>query len=161
VTGLPVRRRDPVIDYREEFLFPSTPDQVWEAIEQFDQFETWWSWLRTFRAERAGLVEGNVLHGSVAPPLTRRFRIDVRLGTCHRPCLVEAVVEGDLAGHARLALEPSGTGTCATVTWSLAMVRGPIRAAALVAYPVVRWAHDRVVETTVAGFRRHACNGTS
>jgi len=31
----------------------------------------------------------------------------------------------------------------------------PMRVAARVAYPVLRWGHDRVVDATVAGFRRH------
>ena len=156
MTRLLPTSRDPVIDYRETFWFPAAPTQVWDAIERFDDFPTWWGWLRTFDVDRGGLVEGNRLRGTVQPPLPYRFRVDVRLDRCERPRVVKAHVEGDLEGEAQLSLERAGVGTCATVDWSLAMAHGPIRAAALFAYPLVRWGHDRVVETTVEGFRRHA-----
>ena len=35
------------------------------------------------------------------------------------------------------------------------MMQRPMRLAARVAHPVLRWGHDRVVEMTVNGFRRH------
>jgi hypothetical protein len=35
------------------------------------------------------------------------------------------------------------------------MMQRPMRVAARVASPVLRWGHDRVVDATVAGFRRH------
>jgi hypothetical protein len=34
------------------------------------------------------------------------------------------------------------------------MMQRPMRAAARVASPVLRWGHDRVVAATVSGFRR-------
>ena len=147
---------EPVIDYQAAFWLPAAPREVWDTIERFDEFESWWPWLRTFHADRHGLVDGNVLHGTVVPPLPYRFHVTVRLVRCDRPQSIEATVSGDLRGTARLSLDASGDGTLAGVAWSLAMVRGPLRAAALVAYPLVRWGHDRVVDTTVAGFRQHA-----
>jgi hypothetical protein len=159
VTTLLPRTRDPVIDYREAFWFPAAPAQMWDAMERFDEFPMWWGWLRAFHADDHRLVEGNLLRGTVQPPLPYRFGVEVRLGRCERPHAVEAQIAGDVHGRAHLSLEPSGAGTCVTIDWSLAMVRGPIRAAALVAYPLVRWGHDRVVESTVNGFRRHAVPG--
>jgi len=41
------------------------------------------------------------------------------------------------------------------VTWSIEMMQRPMRMAARLAHPLMRWGHDRVVETTVAGYRRH------
>jgi hypothetical protein len=40
------------------------------------------------------------------------------------------------------------------------MVSTPLRIAAIVAYPLMRWGHDRVVEMAVAGFRQQALAGT-
>jgi hypothetical protein len=51
-------------------------------------------------------------------------------------------------------LEPAGGGTVVSVAWTIEMMQRPMRLAALVAAPLLRWGHDRVVETTVAGFRR-------
>lgn len=145
-----------VIDYSAVFWLPARPAEVWRTIERFDRFETWWSWVDSFRAERDGLIEGNVLHGVVSPPLPFTFEVRVRLAECDRPHLVEADVDGDVRGRAVLRLEEDGAGTSAEVRWSLTMVRGPVRTAAQFAYPVVRWGHDRVVELTVSSFRRRA-----
>ena len=41
----------------------------------------------------------------------------------------------------------------ADVAWSLRMHSAPLRAAAHVAYPLMRWGHDRIVDMAVAGFR--------
>ena len=35
------------------------------------------------------------------------------------------------------------------------MMQRPMRMAARVAHPLLRFGHDRVVEATVAGYRRH------
>lgn len=144
------------VDYHEAFWFPVTPDQLWATVERFDRFESWWGWLRDFRADEGGLVAGNVLHGTVVPPVPYRLRLDVRLRHCHRPLLVEAAVDGDLSGWAMLRLEDADDGTRAEVAWSLEMRSGPLRVAARVAYPLMRWGHDRVVDMAVAGFRRRA-----
>lgn len=152
----PSRGGSRVIDYTATFSLPARPEEVWDRIERFEQYETWWGWLDSFRAEREGLVDGNVLEGVVAPPLPFRLNVQVRLDRCDRPHHVDASVDGDIRGRASLSLEGSGAGTRAAVRWSLAMVRGPVRTAAFVAYPFVRWGHDRVVEMTVRGFRRRA-----
>jgi hypothetical protein len=100
-----------------------------------------------------------VLHGTVIPPVPYRLRLDVRLQRCDRLRLVEATIDGDLCGRAALRLEAAGDGTRADVAWSLGMHSAPLRVAAHVAYPLMRWGHDRVVEMTVAGFRRRALPG--
>jgi uncharacterized protein YndB with AHSA1/START domain len=144
------------VDYQGEFWFPVTPERLWVTIEQFDLFASWWGWLREFRADGAGLTAGNVLHGTVVPPVPYRVRLDVRLQRCDRPRSVEARVDGDLRGRAALRLEEAGGGTRVAAAWSLEIRSIPLRLAARAAYPVMRWGHDRVVDMAVAGFRRRA-----
>jgi carbon monoxide dehydrogenase subunit G len=144
-----------MIEYAGRFSFPVPPQEVWSAVERFERFETWWGWLRELRVEGPGLAAGSVLHGVVAPPLRYRMRLRVELVTCDPPRSIDASVDGDLVGHARLVLEPEGEGTRASVAWTIEMMQRPMRVAARVAFPVLRWGHDRVVEATVAGFRRH------
>lgn len=144
-----------VIDYRDDFAFPLPPERMWSAIERADGFERWWGWLSEFRLEGGALRPGAVLHGVVSPPLPYRMRITVELEECERPSLIEAAVHGDLEGRAGLRLEPEGGGTRASVSWTIEMMQRPMRVAARVAHPVLRWGHDRVVEATVRGFRRH------
>jgi carbon monoxide dehydrogenase subunit G len=144
-----------VIDYAGRFSFPVPPREVWSAVEHFERFEAWWGWLGELRVEGPGLVAGSVLLGVVAPPLPYRMRLRVELMACDPPRSIDASVHGDLVGHARLVLEPEGEGTRATVAWTIEMMQRPMRLAARVASPVLRWGHDRVVDATVAGFRRH------
>lgn len=144
------------VDYHGEFWFPVPPSQLWETIERFEDFESWWAWLADFRADGSGLVGGNVLRGTVIPPVPYRLRLNVRLRRCDWPGLIEAAVGGDLSGRAVLRLEAAGQGTRAAVAWSVEMRSAPLRITARVAYPLMRWGHDRVVDMAVSGFRRRA-----
>lgn len=144
-----------MIEYRGSFGLDAAPEQVWHVIEHSEQFEAWWGWLEEFRLEGEGLVDGSVLHGVVCPPLPYRMRLRVELERCLPPRSIEASVHGDLEGQARLVLEPDGTGTLAEVGWTIEMMQGPMRLAARFARPLLAWGHDRVVDVTVASFRRH------
>jgi Uncharacterized conserved protein len=144
-----------VLEYEGRFSFPDPPQDVWSAVEHVERFETWWGWLGEFRVEGPGLAPGSVLHGVVAPPLPYRMRLRVVLLDCVPHERIDAAVEGDLVGRARLVLEPEGAGTRASVAWEIEMMQRPMRMAARVASPLLRWGHDRVVDATVAGFRRH------
>jgi len=144
-----------VIDYSASFGLDAPPEQVWSVIERSEQFEAWWGWLEEFRLEGGGLVDGAVLHGVVCPPLPYRMRLRVVLEQCSRPRSIDASVHGDLEGRARLILEPDGAGTRAEISWSIEMMQRPMRLAARFARPLLAWGHDRVVDMTVASFRRH------
>ena len=144
------------VEYQAAFWFPVTPPQLWTIVERFDLFESWWVWLAGFTADDDGLVDGNVLHGTVVPPVPYRLRLTVQLQRCDRPRLVEAAIDGDLRGQASLQLKAVAGGTRADVAWSLRMRSAPLRVAAHVAYPLMRWGHDRIVDMAVAGFRERA-----
>ncbi len=144
----------PVITYRRSYRFDLAPDRLWDRIEEFDQFEQWWPWLTGFRVEGGGLSAGSVLHGVVTPPLPYRMRLRVELVDCERPHAVDATISGDLIGNARLRLHPAGDGTLAEVAWTVEMLQPAMRFASRIGHPLLQWGHDRVVEMTVAGFRR-------
>ena len=144
----------PVITYRRGYHFDIPPDQLWGRIEDVDQFEQWWPWLSDFRLDGEGLSTGSVLHGAVNPPLPYRMHLGVELVDCRRPSSIDAVIRGDLTGVARLRLRPDGGGTWAEVTWTVEMQQPAMRLASRIGRPVLQWGHDRVVEMTVAGFRR-------
>jgi hypothetical protein len=154
-----VARATSVIDYRGRFAFDVSPEAIWSSIEHSERFETWWAWLREFRIEGPGLVAGAVLHGVVSPPVPYTMRIRVVIDRCVPGRQIDATVHGDLEGAARIVLGPTATGTCAEVSWTIEMTQRPMRMAARVAHPLMRWGHDRVVEATVAGMRRHLAGG--
>jgi uncharacterized protein YndB with AHSA1/START domain len=153
--------RRPVITYRREYEFPVSPAELWDAIEEVDQFETWWPWLEEFRLEGDALEAGAVLHGVVAPPLPYRMRIQVELTEYERPHRMKALIHGDLEGNASLLVRPNGAGSIVEVAWEVEMMQRPMRMASRMAHPVLQWGHDRVVELTVAGFRRRLVAGSS
>ena len=82
------------------------------------------------------------------------MHIQVELTDCERPHRMDALVHGDLEGEARLVLRPQGAGSNVEVSWTVEMMQRPMRMASRVAHPVLQFGHDRVVEITVAGFRR-------
>jgi carbon monoxide dehydrogenase subunit G len=144
----------PVFDYRREFEFALGPAEMWERMEHLDQYERWWPWLQEFRLEGGALVAGSVLHGVVAPPLPYRMRIRVELTRCEPPGVIDANIEGDLKGEGHLRLRADGTGSRVEVAWTVEMMQRPMRVASLFGRPLLQWGHDRVVDMTVAGFRR-------
>jgi carbon monoxide dehydrogenase subunit G len=144
----------PVIDYGREYEFAVTPSELWEGLQQVEEFERWWPWLEEFRLEGNTLATGAVLHGVVAPPLPYRMRIRVELTRCDSPVAIDAVIGGDLEGEARLRVRAAGTGSRVEVRWTVEMMQRPMRLATRFGRPLMQWGHDRVVEMTVDGFRR-------
>lgn len=104
--------------------------------------------------EGSTLAVGSVLSGVVAPPLPYRMRIRVELTRCEPPVAIDATVTGDLDGEARLRVRPDGACSLVEVAWTVEMMQRPMRLASRFGRPLLQWGHDRVVEITVAGFRR-------
>lgn len=141
-----------VFEYEGRFTLPAPPTDVWAAIGQADRFETWWTWLRELQVEGVPLQSGSVMQGLVSPPVPHRMRLRVALLRCEPPSLIEADVSGDLVGRARIRFDPEPAGTRATVAWTVEMMQRSMRIAARLGSPLLRFAHDRVVEHTVARF---------
>jgi len=150
-----VPRSPYVIDYDATFTFPVSVAVLWATMVQVDRFSSWWSWLREFSVEGTGLEHGTVLHGVVAPPLPYRMRLEILIDECVPERRITALVHGDLQGAARLTFDGDDAETRAHAMWTIEMMQRPMRVAASVAYPLLRWGHDRVVDATVEGFRRH------
>jgi carbon monoxide dehydrogenase subunit G len=146
--------RPSVFTYGRTHWFALPPDQLWDRLEEIDQFEGWWPWLSDLRLEGTGLTTGSVLHGVVNPPLPYRMRLRVELVDCVRPHSIEAKVSGDLSGDASLRLHADGGGTQVEVAWTIEVLHPAMRLAGRIGRPVLQWGQDRVVDMTVAGFRR-------
>lgn len=142
------------VDFQREFTFSAPIAQVWRALAQVDDYPQWWHWLRDFRVAGRGLEPGTVLSGVVVPPVPYRLRLRVVLDECVPEKYVAATVHGDLEGVARIELAADGECTRVVAAWNVEIVQTPLRLAATFTGPVVRWGHDRVVESTVATFAR-------
>jgi hypothetical protein len=150
-----------VIEYDETFTFPVSVPQLWATMVQVDCFSSWWGWLHEFSVEGDGLEPGSVLHGVVVPPLPYRMRLDVVVDECIPERRISALVHGDLEGAARLTFEGDDVESRAHATWTVEMMQRSMRLAATVAHPLLQWGHDRVVDATVDGFRRHLVGETA
>ena len=144
-----------VIEYDGAFAFPVSVAELWATMGRFDRFSTWWGWLHDFSVEGRGLEHGTVLHGVVVPPVPYRMRLDILVDECVPERRITALVHGDLEGAAQLSFDGDDVASRAHATWTLEMMQRPMRLAARIAPQVLRWGHDRVVEATVEGFRRH------
>jgi hypothetical protein len=144
-----------VFDYDGTFTFPVPVSQLWTQLVRVDRFPSWWAWLREFWVEGGGLESGAVLHGVVVPPVPYRMRLDVVLHDCVPEQFMGAFVHGDLEGVARFAFEDDHAATVVHANWTVEVMQRSMRLAATVAHPLLRWGHDRVVDATVDGFRRH------
>ena len=143
-----------IIEYEGAFYLDLPPEEVWAIISRTDRFEGWWGWLRELEVEGKALESGSVLRGVVVPPLPYRMRLEVVLVKSTRPHRIDAVISGDLRGDASLTFTPDGDGTQAIIGWDIEMMQKPMRLAARLAHPLLRWGHDLVVHATVEGFRR-------
>jgi hypothetical protein len=156
-----VARSPYVIEYQRTLTFPVSPERVWAAMTRFDAFCSWWSWLREFSVDGAELTSGTVMHGVVEPPLPYRMRIDVVVDDCQPVQRLGGAIHGDLEGRARFHLEGDDAATVVHAAWTVEMMQTPMRLAARIGHPLLRWGHDRVVDATVDGFRRHLDDGTA
>jgi hypothetical protein len=143
------------MSYERRFAFPPRPGEVWSTISRVDRVEEWRGWLTDLHVEGTPLETGWVLEGVVTPPLPYRMHLRVALLECIAPTRINAEIPGDLVGRGRVLLEPHGDATPATIGWTFEMMQTPMRVAARVAPPLLRWGHDGVVDVTVATFRRH------
>jgi carbon monoxide dehydrogenase subunit G len=149
-----------VLEYEGAFELPAPPPTVWDAISHVESFESWWSWLRELRVEGTPLTSGTVLSGLVVPPIPYPMRLRISLVRCTAPRHIDAEVAGDLVGRAHLDLDPDPAGTRARVGWTVEMMPRPMRLAARLGSPILRFGHDRVVEATVSRFRGHIIRST-
>jgi uncharacterized protein YndB with AHSA1/START domain len=139
------------ISSNHTYRLPAPRTDVWRALAGVSAYPSWWPWLRQFSA--SALAEGDEWRCTIRPPLPYAIRCRVVLVEVLAPSLVVARVTGDIAGTARLSLEPAGgPGTDARIVSQLEARRLPARALARVAPGVARWGHDWVFDTAARQF---------
>ncbi len=149
----PMRRSRYVLTEHSRHPIPAAVDDVWARIAEPERFDEWWGWLREFEVLGEGMTDGSVLRGRVVPPVPYSFAVDIHIVEVVPARHVRAKLSGDLAGQARIGVEPAQHGCAITVAWQLEMRTSALRAAAHVARPVIVWGHDQVVASTVRRFR--------
>jgi uncharacterized protein YndB with AHSA1/START domain len=141
------------------WTFSVAPDELWAVLTRTDEFRRWWPWLRQISGD--GLVPGGRSTCVVRAPVPYTLRFTVTVVDLVPGERIEAVVDGDLAGPARLWVAPAAGrggdgGSEVRLAWEMELRRPALRAAARVGRPVMEWGHDWVVGTGVEQFRHRA-----
>lgn len=129
---------------------PAGREEVWAAFARPARFPEWWPWLVAFDGD--DLAVGRRWTCTVAPPLPYRVRFTLHLTLVEAPHAVEAAVDGDVVGDARLELSGAGTRSRIHLVSDLAPGNAALQAFASVARPVVRRGHDWVLDTGARQF---------
>jgi carbon monoxide dehydrogenase subunit G len=137
------------IDYSHQFSILSTPPVVWSVLEDVGFLSECSPWLAALTVDDPGLRAGAIVKGMITTPLP--FQVNISLDVEEwSPCsLMAAAVHGDLEGDARLGLTAADEGTCLDLDWTVEIASAPIRTMARVAHPLLRWGHDRVIQSAV------------
>lgn len=141
------------------WFFGLEPDELWNTLAHTERYRDWWPWLRSFDIEGGdgdALATGRLARVVVQAPLPYQLHCRVSVDDAVRDERLVATVDGDLAGPARLELEPVVGGTEARLSWTLELQAPMLRVLALVGRPAMAWAHDRIVERGLAQFEGHA-----
>jgi hypothetical protein len=143
--------------YDRTFALDVEPESLWALLEQTDHYVDWWSWLASL--DGGGLQAGSTAQCVVRAPLPYSLRFAVHIDEAIAPSRVVTRVDGDLAGPARLEIAARPGGCEARLVWALELRARVLRPLAVVTRPAMQWAHDRVVDTGLAEFRRRALDG--
>ena len=130
------------------------PADVWAALHRVEDYPSWWRWLRRFDGQ--ALAAGERWRCTIRPPLPWTLEVDVHL-VAVAGGRVDAAVSGDVTGVASvsIATDPAG-GAQISLDATLEAAGGATALLHRVAPGASRWAHDRVVDAAVEGFRRRA-----
>jgi uncharacterized protein YndB with AHSA1/START domain len=159
-----------VIRTDRRFPMPASREAVWAALARPDRFAETWPWLRSF--DGRALRRGETWRCEVQPPVPYRVRFSVHLHEVADGDRIEAEVDGDVTGWARLELVDGGDGGEAadgtdravgtdggTDLWlrsELAPGNGILRGVLRVMPPLARFGHDWILDTGARQFReRH------
>jgi uncharacterized protein YndB with AHSA1/START domain len=144
--------------------FGVPPDALWATLTSTDEYRQWWPWLVALDLEGPAFTVGSRAHFTIQAPLPYRLRCTTTVVDVEPGVLLVAHVDGDLAGHASLAIAPggggsgngNGVGSAAHLCWELDARATPLRALARVARPAMTWGHDQIVERGLAEFEQRA-----
>lgn len=139
------------------WAFDAGPDRLWAALLRTEDYRSWWPWLREFSGD--GLVPGGRTTCVVRAPVPYTLRFTVTVTELVPGERIEAVVDGDVTGPARLEVAAIGGRRRASqvrLAWEVELQRPMLRAAARFGRPVMEWGHDWVTNTGFEQFCRSA-----
>jgi hypothetical protein len=138
-------------DERRAFTLPA--DELWAQISSVGQYQRWWPWLEAF--DGTCFEVGETWWCTVRTPLPYRVRFSVTLDEVVPGRSVTTTIGRDLDGTAAVAIRPVGDGSEMHLTARLRPSRSLLRAVSVIAPPVARFGHDRVITAGLRQFEQH------
>ena len=138
------------------WTFDVPPHELWQSLTEVDRYQSWWPWLRRIDTGGRPLEQGTVARCSVRAPLPYALDFTVTVLDAEPARRLVTSVTGDLEGPARLEIAPADDGSTASLIWTVELRAPLLRAASVVARPVMEWGHDWIVDNGVRQFRRKA-----
>lgn len=127
---------------------PHGVDEVVGLLVDLERYPEWWP--EVVAVAGLGPDDARVRCRSALP-----YTLDLVLHAVRRePPVLETTVSGDLHGVVRWRLSPSGPDSTRMDFEQEVDVRGALAVASYVARPLLRWNHDRMMRSCVAGLRR-------
>lgn len=134
-------------EFRGTWVLPAPPEAVRETVIDLEHYPEWWPQVRA--VAKIGPDDARVLCRSTLP-----YTLDLVLHAVSREGpVVEVTVSGDLHGSVRWRLTPVPDGTRMDFEQQVE-VRGLLAVASLVARPLLRWNHERMMRGCVVGLGR-------
>ncbi len=125
---------------------PAPPEQVRDVVTDLERYPEWWP--QVVAVAKIGPDDARVLCRSALP-----YTLDLVLHAVSRDLpAVEVEVSGDLDGSVRWRLTPDAGGTRMEFEQEV-KVDGVLGAASVLARPLLRWNHHRMMTGCIAGLR--------
>jgi hypothetical protein len=142
------------VPFERTFVFDGSPSDLWDAVALIARRNDFDDRLFRFELDGRPLETDSTVDVEVTPPLPYRVRLQIQFSECTRPSEIRIALRGDVEGVGSVYLLPRGEETHVRATWNVELVQPSMRTVARVAYPVVVWGQDLVVDAIVRAFRR-------
>ncbi|MFQ5523068.1 MAG: SRPBCC family protein [Acidimicrobiia bacterium] len=136
-----------------EIQLTASPQEVWKALEQSENWPQWWRWLLQAEVLDEGDDEGvgRRVRNRVTTPLGYRLTY-VGTATCVvEPSLLEFRATGDLAGTGQLQIAETGDDTEITFNWMVETTQWWMSLLVPIARRLFAWNHNRLMNDFARG----------
>lgn len=136
----------PTYSFTDRWTVAAAPGAVRDVITDLEHYPEWWP--QVVAVAKLGPDDARVLCRSVLP-----YTLDLVLHAVTRDLpVLEVAIGGDLSGSARFRLTGTREGTVVDFAQEVE-VGGLLRAASVIARPLLVWNHGRMMRGCAAGLR--------
>lgn len=127
---------------------------LWAALTRVDQYRAWWPWLSRF--DGTAFAAGEHWRCAVKPPLPYTLEFEITLLDIVEREVVDARLDGDISGTARLSVVDRGGGCELQLSSQLSATSGLARLTDRCAPWLAAIGHDWVLDSGIRQFRASA-----